>query len=374
MQKKKLLILYSFLAPYRIDTYTALADEFETSVLLTGSEKDRATLAYDLEAVNRRARFNYFYHSKGFMLFDRHLISSIYYKTIKKFKPDIVLASELGINTIIMIMMRPFYRYKLYTTVDDSPNMAKEYGMFRRILRNFVIRHTDGCIVVNPQVIDYLKQNTPSNKSNHYYLPIIQNEKMLKNIFCDVLPLSKNIFEQYDFRGKKIILFVGRLINIKDPQLLLKVFSNIYKNNQDLRLIFIGSGILEKELKDFRDKNNLNDVVVFTGQLTGNELYAWFNIGQILVLPSQREPFGAVVNEALIAGCRTVVSDSIGATCLIDEENGRIFETNNFESLKKTLSEIIEKTPPLNDICLKECLMKESFSTTILKFVNFLNL
>jgi len=324
-----------------------------------------------LDAVNQQATFPYIYHSKGLRL-GNHLVSSIYYRVIKKTKPDIMLTNELGVNTLMAIFLKPFYKYKIFSTIDDSPNIVKGYGFLRRVLRKFVVRHVDGFVVVNPQVRDFLKEKFKRFPCQYYYLPIIQNDEILAEKFQRALPLSEQIFEQYSFSGKKVILFVGRLIDIKMPGLLLEVFADLYKNNNDLRLVFAGDGTLEKELKEYAASRQLDEVVHFTGRLTGNDLYAWYNIGQIFVLPSRLDRFGAVVNEALVAGCRAVVSDSVGAACLVNENNGVIFKTNDHADLKKALLETLERVTPLYRVETKKNNMEESFATSMEKFIDFI--
>ena len=313
MQKKKVLIFHPYLAPYRIDLYNSLSKIFDINVLLTGGDKELATLGYDLQTVNQQAKFSYRYYSKG-LIIGRHLISSIYYKVIKNFKPDIVLAHELGINTLVAIFLKSAYRYRLFVTIDDSPNMATSYQWLRKLLRTFVISRANGLIVVNPQVKDYLAQEYTKYHCQYHYLPIIQDEEVLREKLRDALPLSIRMNEQYLFRGKKLILFIGRLIKVKAPDLLLEVFARLHNQHTDLHLVFIGDGALKKDLKEYSVSCNLTDVVHFVGQLNSRELFAWYNIGQILALPSRHEPFGAVVNEALVAGCEVIASDSVGSS------------------------------------------------------------
>lgn len=370
MQKKKLLIFHPYLAPYRIDLYNALTKVFDVMVLLTGSKKELATLGYDLQAVNRQAAFSYQYYSKGLFV-GRHLISSIYYKVIKKFKPDILLAHELGINTLFAILLKSIFKHKIFVTIDDSLKMSLNYSKLREHLRKFVITHTDGLIVVHPDIKIFLAQKYGIKGCKYHYLPIIQDEKTLENKFCDALPQSQDILEKYNFLGKKVILFIGRLIEDKNPGLLLDVFAELYKNNTDLRLVFIGDGVLKNILKDTVTSNHLTDTVCFTGRLTGTDLYAWYNIGQIFVLPSLHEPFGAVVNEALVAGCKVIVSDSVGASCLINENNGIIFKTNDYHSLENALSQTITNILPLNKLCVRSSNMNESFSVHVSQFTEF---
>ena len=372
MQKKKALIFDAFLAPYRMDTFNALSEILELHVLLLGLKRARAWLGYDLDAVNQQAKFPYQYYSKGIKLFGRHLISFIYFRWIKKVKPDIVIASELGANTIFAIFLKPFYKYKLFVMTDDSPKMAMSYGFFRNLLRRFVVGHSHGLIVVHPQVKDFLSQKYKKYSCQYYYLPIIHNEETIINQLKNAFETSERLFVQYSLIHKKVILFVGRLEKEKALDLLLTVFSELYAANNDLRLIFVGNGSMEHQLKEYAVRHHLNDAVLFAGRLTGEQLYAWYNIGQILVLPSVHEPFGAVVNEALASGCQAVVSDSVGAACLINEMNGVIFKTNDHADLKNALFQTLEKVEPLAKVEIKNNTMEESFSKIMDNFVDFI--
>ena len=105
---ERILIFHPYLATYRVDLYNKLAGDYEVEVLLTGSPAELKTLGFNLEKVNAKAKFKYTYYNKGLYL-GRHLISSIFIRTIKRFKPDIILAHEYGINTIIAILAKPFF-------------------------------------------------------------------------------------------------------------------------------------------------------------------------------------------------------------------------------------------------------------------------
>jgi len=371
MQNKKLLIFHQHLATYRIDLYNALSKALTVHVLLTGGKKELAALGFDLHEVNRQAGFSYQYYSKG-LYFGRHLISFIYYKVIKKFKPNIIIANELGINTLFAIVLRSLFKYKIFVTIDDSPKMALNYSWLRKYLRRYVITHVNGFFVVHPEITNFLTQKFGIKRCKYHYLPIIQDEKILENKLRDALPQSQYIFEKYHLSGKKVILFIGRLVEVKNPGLLLEVFAELFKNSTDLRLVYVGDGMLEKKLKEYVISNHLTDVVYFTGRLTGVDLFAWYNVGQIFVLPSHYEPFGAVVNEAMVAGCKVLVSDSVGSSCLIHENNGIIFKTNDRYSLENALSQTIEKISPLEKICARNNNMNETFSVHVNQLIEFI--
>ena len=118
--------------------------------------------------------------------------------------------------------------------------------------------------------------------------------------------------------GKKVVVFVGRLIELKRVPLLMEAFSKV---RTDEELVVIGDGESREALE-----NQSPSHCTFVGSKGGEELYAWYNIADILVLPSRIEAFGAVVSEALAAGCPAIVSEAAGATCMIrDGENGSVF-------------------------------------------------
>ena len=76
--------------------------------------------------------------------------------------------------------------------------------------------------------------------------------------------------------------------------MLLRAFRQL--NDENCLLVFVGKGSLDEELKYYVKKNHLDTKVIFTGILSGFSLYAWYLLADVFVLPSQFEPFGAVVN------------------------------------------------------------------------------
>lgn len=327
---KRILIFHPYLAPYRIDLYNRLNIEFKTKVLLTGSQSELDTLGYCLEAVNKKAHFSFQYYTKGIYI-GRHLLSSIFCKTIKSFKPDIVLAHEYGLNTLFAIWMRVFLRFKLYVTCDDSPLLAKSYSKKRRILRNFIVRHVDGLIVVNPLTASYLKAIYRMTYCQFVYFPIIQDDKVLYDNIISSKDLANQYVEQYGLENKKIMLYVGRFVDVKNIELIVNAYSKVC--SEENKLVLIGDGALKSSIgKQIRDLS-INENVIMLDSKTGMELYAWYYLSHYFVLGSKQEPFGAVVNEALVAGCKCIVSDAAGASCLINSRNGLVFQSQNKQAL-----------------------------------------
>lgn len=355
-RKKRILIFHPYLAPYRLDLYNKLSEEHDIYVLLTGSKDEIKTLGYNLDFVNSLAKFNYNYISNG-LRFGRHLISSVFLKTIKKFNPDFIISHELGSNTLFAILAKKRNKkIKVYTTIDDSPTMAMNYGRLRNWLRGFVANNIDGLIVVNPEVKNYLENKYPEQRNKVIYFPIIQDDKVLSQKINKSIDKAFSLQKQYNLCNKRIILFVGRLESIKSPDLLLEVFKRIKTGNEVL--VIVGSGSLSNYLHNYVEHNNI-DNVIFTGNLSGIDLYAWYYLAEFFVLPSKFEPFGAVVNEALVAGCYTIVSNKVGASSLITSTNGAIFDINKAGSLEDILKKSLMNLPTIKS---HHSLMDKPFS------------
>ena len=348
---KKLLIFHPYLAPYRIDLYNHLAKCYDIKVALFGSKAEIATLGYNLDFVNKLAKFDFKYYSGGFRI-GRHLVSWIYFRIMQSFKPDIILSHELGINTLAAILLKKLFRFKIFTTIDDSHDMAIKYNTKRELLRKFVVKHIDGAIVVNPLVKKYLETKYPNSKCEFIYFPIIQDDSILSSKINETHELANKYIEDYHLHNDSIVLFVGRLEKIKSPDLLLRAFKRL--NEGKAKLVVVGAGSLENELHQLANSLDISDKVVFTGALTGKDLYAWYYLADLFVLPSQFEPFGAVVNEALVAGCFVIVSDKVGAAALISSSNGSIFESNNEKHLAVEMGKGLKERGKKKHICRME--------------------
>lgn len=335
---KRILIFHPYLATYRVDLYNKLAGDYEVEVLLTGSPAELKTLGFNLEKVNAKAKFKYTYYNKGLYL-GRHLISSIFIRTIKRFKPDIILAHEYGINTIIAILAKPFFHYKLFITCDDSVQMAKEYSSTRKKLRRYITKHINGELVVSKETQSYLNHIFP--KKRFIYFPIIQDDNILYENIMKSSQTAIAYKDKYHLHNKKILLYVGRFVEVKNLPLLLKAYSQIA--NKENILVMVGDGSLKETLKDLIKELKLEDQVLMTGALNGEQLYAWYYLADVFTLTSTREAFGAVVNEALVGGCCAVVSDHAGASTLINKGNGYVFESGNCNDLKDKLQKALNK-------------------------------
>ena len=144
-----------------------------------------------------------------------------------------------------------------------------------------------------------------------------------------------NSFNSYD-RCLNII-FIGQLIERKDPLILLKASIAL---KFKVKISYFGVGPLENKLKKFiKDQNNSNIEVKFYGFLENQKLIRIINEYDVIVLPSRFDGFGFVISEAIKYGTYAIVSDQVGSKdLLIDGSKGSVFRAGSKNQLINQLS------------------------------------
>ena len=147
-----------------------------------------------------------------------------------------------------------------------------------------------------------------------------------------------------------IILFSAKLQPWKRPMDLLRAFARIPAVN--LYLVFVGDGPLRRDLESEAQSLGVAERVRFLGFVNQSGLPAAYSAADVLVLPSEYEPFGVVVNEAMLCGCCPVVSDRVGARfdLVRDGETGFTFRGSDVEDLTRVLIGIVSDSTTLKRI------------------------
>lgn len=365
-KEKKLLIVHPAIATYRVDFFNSLWTSYDAKVvLLRNYLKSQPEMTIDVLSKELFFQPSYL-GGKNLLAKSLQLC-----KELRQNCYDLVLVPECGFLSIVVLLYRLFSRrqFKVVSLIDDSYDMAVEGNQFswkHKLGESVCIPFFNEIICVEPRVTSYFQ----ARYSKGYTFPIIRNDKKARERYSFVIPLSQQYIYNYKLAGKRVILFVGRLIEIKNPQGLIKAFINA--KCPDTKLVIVGTGNYEQKIKECA--SNCDDII-FTGRLSGDELLAWYNVANIFCLPSFVEPFGAVTNEALLAGCFSIISKYAGSQCLIEEGiNGRIINPTQQNCLEKALCEALDVTNTISDnLQLKKNLMRIDFETEIIRLVSHLN-
>lgn len=327
---RKYVVFHPTIATYRIDFFNSLAKRLNCTIYLL---MRKFVNFKDYDSIEKQFAF-----VPGYV-FDEgderiRAFSFRYWKILDKEDPDVVLTFEFGSCPMMIILHKLLKRkkYKIITTCDDSPDIYLRGRLRHRICRMLCLPFLDDVIYSSDEVCELSRKQYGKG----LYFPIIRRAADARNKYSSLLPLSGRIAADYGLTSKCVIGFVGRLAPEKNIGELIEAFS-ISAGESDC-LVLIGDGPERQNLESLAKQNNTN--ALFLGRLEGNDLYAWYNLIDILVLPSKSEAFGAVTNEALLAGCVVIVSDRCGSKCLIRNGiNGYVYPFGSVSALSDAILE-----------------------------------
>ena len=267
-------------------------------------------------------------------------------KIVREFQPDLVICPEYNLVNlpVILYRLRSQKKFKIITICDDNIQVAKQVSFLKKTLRSFFLRNLDAVILTHQDIADWYKLNLKP-KAKLLLFPIIRKEKpYLKQLEHSNL-IAKDYISTYNLQNKKVLLFVGRLVMVKNLEFLLDAFALVNKNKKEAVLVIIGSGELQSVLKEKIKILGLNKVVLMPGRFEGNDLLAWYLTAGIFILPSIYEPFGAVINEALLAGNYVLASNLSGGSSLLKENiNGNTFNPYEVNEMANLILDTISNT------------------------------
>lgn len=133
-------------------------------------------------------------------------------------------------------------------------------------------------------------------------------------------------------------LFCGSLSSRKNPLSIVRVLSNLRRPIRG-QVKVIGDGALRSRIEKYIGNNHLTETVSLLGIRPQSEISQHMAEADILILPSLYDGWGAVVNEALQAGCFIICSDACGASDLIkaDARLGIVFHCDDEEQLRSSI-------------------------------------
>lgn len=145
----------------------------------------------------------------------------------------------------------------------------------------------------------------------------------------------------------QVVIFCAKLIERKRPNDLLEAFA--IANVPDSHLVIVGDGPLATSLRLEAKELNVADRVHFLGFVKYSQLPEIYAASDLLVHPAEWEPYGLIVNEAMVCGVPVVVSDRVGAgyDLVTDDVTGFSYPCKNIESLAKILENLLRNPDKL---------------------------
>lgn len=190
-----------------------------------------------------------------------------------------------------------------------------------------------------------VSQYTKEKLIHHYGI----SEQKIHVVHNAIDETPKISFEPGDIkRGKKLVLFLGRITLQKGPDWFLYVARRVLEYYPDALFVMAGSGDMERTIIESAVDLGISDKVIFTGFLRGDDIARAYRMADLYVMPSVSEPFGLTPLESLMQGTPVLISKQSGVSevlshCLkvdfwdVDEMANQIVSVLRYSALHSTL-------------------------------------
>jgi len=193
-----------------------------------------------------------------------------------------------------------------------------------------ILRDTSKVIALNEvEAQQYRSMGVPDEK-----IAVIPNGIDLSEYA--VLPPKGLFKKKFGIRDdEKVVLYLGRIHKTKGIDILIKAFTNVIQNIDDIKLVVVGpdDGSLD-ELQTLVKDLSVGKKVIFTGPLYGLEKIEAYVDSEVYVLPSRYEAFPMTVIEAYACG-KPVIASNVGGLkdLVINDVTGLLFDSGDVEHL-----------------------------------------
>jgi glycosyltransferase involved in cell wall biosynthesis len=285
--------------------------------------------------------------------------------TLKKKKIDLIHAHWSLPQGLLGIMAKYALKIPCVTTLHGSDIFGLRHPLLRS-LNKLSIAHSDVCTANSRATAAMARKISGLEKPR--LIPMGVNPVQFQKS-TEVVDLRKKL----QLNGE-VILSVGRLIDLKGTDYLIKALARVLLEFPRAKAIIIGSGPRKNYLHNLTRDLQLSENIIFIDKVSQNELVKYYSIADVFVLPSIKnktgeiEGFGVVLLEAMACGLAVIGSRVGGIPDIIkDEETGLLARPKNSRHLSEQIIRLLSDDHLRKTLALKaQRLIAKKFSWEII--------
>ena len=169
---------------------------------------------------------------------------------------------------------------------------------------------------------------------------------------------NRDIEQRYGLSGKKVLAFIGSFYAYEGLDMLVEAMPRLLRARPDVRLLLVGGGQVDAQLRAQIARLGVDDSVILTGRVPYEDVEAYYSVTDILVYPRRSMRLTELVTplkplEAMAQKSLFVASDVGGHRELVrDGITGTLFKADNQEDLERSLLDLLaaeNRWPALRD-------------------------
>ncbi len=267
-------------------------------------------------------------------------------KELEAFKPDIVWVHGWVHWALLQAIISARGLGALVALRGEIGTHAENIAGYRKAVKGFFIKwlfsRIDVFLAIGSLNYEYYRSRGIS-EDRIEMMPYAVDNDYFRNRSLERSEEARELRKKLDIpQDAVVILFCGKMTKRKRALMLMEAYVELLegrdRNMPVPYLLYVGDGE-ERQMLEERARRSGCNTVRFVGFVNQRDLPLYYSLGDVFVLPSDREPWGLVVNEAMAAGMPVVVSDEVGCAPDIVRHgvNGYIFDAGSRQSLREVL-------------------------------------
>lgn len=294
---KKILVLSSFPAPYRVAVFNELKKLYDMDIFFLLNKDD-----------NRNEKYFEDKKKNGFYLYTDLEDRAYFRKCVSNIKSyDIVMAYDWYLPEALKVEMKCIVSGVPYVINCDGAFLKRPSSIKDKLkdtMKGFIIRHARACLAGGTSASDYFKFY--GAKAENIYIHKFSSLHESDIVDTMLSDQQKEVFKrELNLSTKKLVLSVGQFIYRKGYDVLLKAWKEL---DDKYQLVIIGGGNLHDEYVDIIKQNRYENVSLI-GFVEPPKVAKYYQAADLFVLPTREDVWGLVINEAMAYGLPVISTD-----------------------------------------------------------------
>lgn len=256
---------------------------------------------------------------------------------LKDHRPDAVIVHGYA-STDVLSALAVSKALGSCTLMRADSNSKKERSSLRSLIRRPLIRAifrmVDAGLAIGTRNATYYRQ-CGLKESQIFEAPFSVDTEYFGNGQFEEEINRRSFLQSHGLEPDRItILFASKMVPWKRPADIIDAIEKLSPRlRRQLQVVMVGDGPLRRHLEE--KSRAVSMPFVFPGFINQSKLPSWYAASDLFVLPSSREAWGLVINEAMAAGTPVVATRQAGATIdLVDYgETGFVYDAGDVGSL-----------------------------------------
>lgn len=310
LPRADVVLIYQHMLPYHKARFeaisVALVNEGKSCLALEVSSTDASYGQLDNESTDHPAvrrsssQVICLFPEKDYLLLRPMQVANTVERALQSIRPDVVFSPAPAFAEGAGALHYKVRNGGKLILMDDAWVVTDRRGWLTRVVKRLLYLYVDGGFFPAPLHGDYFVRLNIPHERQCYAVDVVGNVSAAQLEFVK-RPL---LLEPY-------FLFVGRLISRKGLDVILRALSSM--ESSTLKLVVVGDGPERQNLQSLAKELGLDGRVQWMGRQHNSEARLWMRNALAVVIPSEFEQWGLVVNEAWAAGALVLGSNSVGA-------------------------------------------------------------